>query len=160
MLWGIRAFRQSFMDVSSYRIDEKQKWIILLSYYWKNNTFNKKLSKSAELTWNSAPTQQWHLFYKNLGDKWHLFRKNFDFENDDTNRQHGWKIIAKNLENPYNTRILTIFKLASFLSTRLKCSGLKRCRSKNPRFSRVFFVFRRFPHSFKIRLKAKIKGSS
>ena len=32
-----------------------------------------------------------------------------------------------------------------------KCSGLKRCRSKNPRFSRVFFVFRRFPHFFKIR---------
>ena len=38
-----------------------------------------------------------------------------------------------------------------------KCSGLKRCRSKNPRFSRVFFVFRRFPHFFKIRIKAKIK---
>ena len=30
-----------------------------------------------------------------------------------------------------------------------KCSGLKRCRSKNPRFSRVFFVFRRFPHFLK-----------
>ena len=52
---------------------------------------------------------------------------------------------VKNLENPYNTRILTIFKMASFLSIRPKCSGLKRCRSKNPRFSRVFFVFRRFP---------------
>ena len=43
------------------------------------------------------------------------------------------------------------------MSTRAKCSGLKRCRSKNPRFSRVFFVFRRFPHFFKIRIKAKIK---
>lgn len=31
-----------------------------------------------------------------------------------------------------------------------KCSGLKRCRSKNPRFSRVFFVFLRFPRFFKI----------
>ena len=38
-----------------------------------------------------------------------------------------------------------------------KCSGLKRCRSKNPRFSRVFFVFRHFPHFFKIRINAKIK---
>ena len=38
-----------------------------------------------------------------------------------------------------------------------KCSGLKRCRSKNPRFSRVFFVFLRFPRFFKIRLKAKTK---
>ena len=38
-----------------------------------------------------------------------------------------------------------------------KCSGLKRCRSKNPRFSRVFFVFLRFPRFFKIRLKTKTK---
>ena len=45
-----------------------------------------------------------------------------------------------------------------------KCSGLKRCRSENPRFSRVFFVFRRFPALclrsaafLKIRIKAKIK---
>ena len=32
-----------------------------------------------------------------------------------------------------------------------KCSGLKRCRSKNPRFSRVFFVFRLFRPSFRNR---------
>ena len=38
-----------------------------------------------------------------------------------------------------------------------KCSGLKRCRSKNPRFSRVFFVFRRFPHFFKIRILVQTK---
>jgi len=43
-------------------------------------------------------------------------------QNNATNRQNGCKIIVKNLENPYNTRILTIFKAASFLSTRLKKS--------------------------------------
>ena len=31
---------------------------------------------------------------------------------------------------------------ASFKTTTLKCSGLKRCRTENRRFSPVFFVFR------------------
>jgi len=43
-------------------------------------------------------------------------------QNNATNRQNGCKIIVKNLENPYNTRILTIFKVSSFLSTRAKKS--------------------------------------
>ena len=56
-------------------------------------------------------------------------------QNNATNRQNGCKIIVKNLDNPYNTRILTIFKVASFLSTHLKTKStsqevlfvLKRC---------------------------------
>ena len=49
-----------------------------------------------------------------------FFVKTLILQNNATNRQNGCKIIVKNLENPYNTRILTIFKVASFLSTRLK----------------------------------------
>ena len=45
----------------------------------------------------------------------------------------------------------------SFKESILKCSGLKRCRSKNPRFSRVFFVFRRFSHFFENRILVQIK---
>ena len=36
-------------------------------------------------------------------------------------------------------------------------SWQKRCQPKNPRFSRVFFVFRRFPHFFEIRILVQIK---
>ncbi|MBE6533285.1 MAG: hypothetical protein E7676_07350 [Ruminococcaceae bacterium] len=49
-----------------------------------------------------------------------FFVKTLILQNNATNRQNGCKIIVKNLENPYNTRILTIFKAASFLSTCLK----------------------------------------
>ena len=38
-----------------------------------------------------------------------------------------------------------------------KCSGLKRCRTENRRFSPVFFVFLAFPRFFKNRIFAKIK---
>ena len=33
----------------------------------------------------------------------------------------------------------------------------KKCQPKNPRFSRVFFVLRSFPHFFEIRILVKIK---
>jgi len=61
-----------------------------------------------------------HLFRKSLSGQCHLFVKTLILQNNATNRQNGCKIIVKNLENPYNTRILTIFKVASFLSTPIK----------------------------------------
>jgi len=59
-----------------------------------------------------------------------FFVKTLILQNNATNRQNGCKIIVKNLENPYNIRILTIFNVASFLSTRLIKS--KKCRNELP----------------------------